>query len=543
MTKIFRPTYIVPLCLGLAWVFDFLFWGKAWGISFPIFTGLMLILGFWFASRVGLKPARNSLFLLIPVIFFAAVVAIRAEGFTIFLGIAFTIFLSLILAITFLGGRWTRYSFSDFFVKVLLFFPNGLGLLRNSQPKPSGKQKNSSPLVPVLRGLLIALPIVWVLAALLASADVIFGDWLTDLFSFLKIDNFVEYIFRGFYILILGYLLAAAYLFALNKSKNEDLLGLKKPVISPVLGFTEAAIVLGSVCLLFAAFVTVQFQYFFGGTANILGNSSGFTYAEYARQGFAELVVVAVLSLFMFIALSTIAQRGKTQQQTWFSGLGVTLMVLVSVILVSAFQRLLLYESVFGFTRLRTFPHVFMIWLGILLAAVVLLELLNRRRAFALAVLLAAIGFAATLPLLNVDAFIVRENLRLIAAGHVEPAESASRLGSDTVDIGYLASLSEDAVPPLVATYQQAAADGDEELRQIAAGALACHASQHFDHSGDTAWQSWHYSRSSARQLWARVSTDPIFQQILLEPDGESRYVQAVMINGEEHSCFPTSWD
>ncbi len=529
MAKILRPTYIVPICVSLAWVFDFLFWGKAWGISFPIFTALMLVLGFWFANRAGFRPARNSLLLLVPILFFAAVTAIRAEGFTIFLAVVSTIFLSLILAITFLGGRWSQYSFSDYFAKVLLIFPMGIGLLRSSRPKDSGKRP-SRPFVPILRGLLIALPIVWILAALLASADVIFADWLTGLFSFLKIDNAVEYIFRGFYILILGYLLAAAYLFALNKSKNEELLGLKKTLISPVLGFTEAATILASVCLLFAAFVVVQFQYFFGGTTNILGNSAGFTYAEYARQGFAELVVVAIISLFLFIALSTIAQRGKAQQQSWFSGLGIALMLLVSVILVSAFQRLLLYESIFGFTRLRTFPHVFMIWLGILLAGVVVLELLNRRRAFALAVLLAAIGFAGTLPLLNVDAFIVNANIQRY------------RETSD-IDIGYLASLSEDAVPPLVATYEQAAVDGDEDLRQIAAGALACHASRHFDYSGDAAWQSWHYSRSSARQMWEQINSDPIFEQILLEPDGESRYVQAVMVNGQEHSCIPTSWD
>lgn len=529
MPKIFRPAYIVPICLALAWIFDFLFWGKALGISFPIFITLMLGFGFWFANRAGLQPARNSLVLLIPIIFFAAVTAIRAEGFTIFLGILLTIFLSLILAITFLSGRWANYSFSDYFAKVLLLFPTGIGLLRNSQPKAAGKPRASSPLLSVLRGLLIALPIVWVLAALLASADVIFADWLTNLFSFLRIDNFVEYVFRGFYILILGYLLAGAYMFSLNKSRNEELLGLKKPLFSPVLGFTEAVTILASVCLLFAAFVVVQFQYFFGGATNIINNSSGFTYAEYARQGFAELVIVAVLSLFMFIALSTLARRGKAQQ-AWFSGLGITLMLLVSVILVSAFQRLLLYESVFGFTRMRTFPHVFMIWLGILLAAVVVIELLNRRRAFALAMLLAAIGFAATLPVLNVDAFIVKANIERYQA-------------TGDIDIGYLASLSEDAVLPLMANYQQADAAGDEELRQIASGALVCHASQHFDYSGDNAWQSWHYSRSSAEQLWSQISADPIFEQILLEPDGESRYLQAVMINGEELSCFPTSWD
>jgi len=61
------------------------------------------------------------------------------------------------------------------------------------------------------------------------------------------------------------------------------------------MNWTEAAIILGSVDLLFAFFVSIQFQYFFGGQANI--KIEGFTYAEYAPAGFHRVVVVAVLSL------------------------------------------------------------------------------------------------------------------------------------------------------------------------------------------------------------------------------------------------------
>jgi hypothetical protein len=44
--------------------------------------------------------------------------------------------------------------------------------------------------------------------------------------------------------------------------------------------------VLSSVVVLFSAFVIIQFQYFFGGAANI--SIEGYTYAEYARRGFGE---------------------------------------------------------------------------------------------------------------------------------------------------------------------------------------------------------------------------------------------------------------
>ena len=54
---------------------------------------------------------------------------------------------------------------------------------------------------------------------------------------------------------------------------------------------------LTGVALLFAAFVLVQFRYFFGGAQNI--GLQGFTFAEYARRGYGELMAVAFLSLLL----------------------------------------------------------------------------------------------------------------------------------------------------------------------------------------------------------------------------------------------------
>lgn len=48
--------------------------------------------------------------------------------------------------------------------------------------------------------------------------------------------------------------------------------------------------------LLFAAFVTVQLTVLFGGRDHVL-STAGLTYAEYARQGFGQLVAAAVLTL------------------------------------------------------------------------------------------------------------------------------------------------------------------------------------------------------------------------------------------------------
>ncbi len=181
-----------------------------------------------------------------------------------------------------------------------------------------------------------------------------------------RLEKLPEYIFRAVYILIGAYALAGVFLHAAQKSQDEKLTGMEKPLVPQFLGFTEAAVVLGAVVLLFAIFVVIQFRYFFGGQTNI--GVQGYTFSEYARRGFGELVAVAFFSLLLFLGLSAIVRRQSQIQRRAFSGLGIGMVALVGVMLVSAFQRLLLYEAAYGFSRLRMYTHIFMIWLGVLLA-------------------------------------------------------------------------------------------------------------------------------------------------------------------------------
>ncbi len=505
MAKFARPKFLFIISLGVAWVFDYLFWHKQWGISFPIFAFLLVGAGFLFASRQRLSPAPQSLWLLFPLLFFAAFSALRLEPFTLLLCRILFLLLACLMALTFLSGRWVDYSFSDFVAKLIALIPAGLMQLRNT---PGSRSKNerrffSYSILPILRGLLLAIPLLWFLAALLSSADPIFQAWLNSLFRFLNIYNAAEYIFRGFYILVLGYVFAGVYLYSLTKSRNEDLIGKNHPLLAPLLDFGEAATMLLGVDLLFAAFVIVQLRYFFGGAANIINNSSGLTYAEYARRGFGELVFVSVTSLLFFIILSSITKREHLIRQRGFSGLGITLFLLVAVILVSAYQRLQLYESVYGFTRIRTYSHVFMIWLALLLLVVVILETLQRQRAFAVAVLLSALGFAASLSVLNVDGFIVRANVHRDLLGY-------------ELDIPYIASLSEDAVPSLYSSYQDANLASDSTLAAKIAAAVACHAALHDFYSTGLPWQSWNLARENARQAWLQISSENIFAMSII---------------------------
>ena len=181
------------------------------------------------------------------------------------------------------------------------------------------------------------------------------------------------------------------------------------------LGWTETGIILGAVNLLFITFVIIQVRYLFGGSANI--TETGYTYAEYARRGFGELVGVAVLSLVLYLGLSTITKQDSRASRVGFTVLSVLLMANVLVILASSFQRLRLYENAYGFSQLRTYTHIFIFWLAGLILATIVLELVRRRGHFALVLLSVVVGFGISLAVINVDGFIVNRNVDRALAG------------------------------------------------------------------------------------------------------------------------------
>jgi hypothetical protein len=516
--------WIVALILG--WSFDFLFWKHAPGANFAIYVVMCLGGAFLVLGLNGFRPSWRSLTLLLPILFFTAGTFVRREGMSIFLSFCFTLGLMALLAVNYLGGRWASYGLLDHLARYVQLFGSVIArpiifLAESRKEAPvaePGSRSGWKRLWAVLRGLLIALPIVVVFASLLSAADLVFAQRLDDFIELFRLEKLPEYIFRLVYILIGAYALAGVFLHAAQRSRDEKLIGEEKPPVPQFLGFTEAAVVLGAVVVLFAVFVFIQFQYFFGGQTNI--GVEGYTYSEYARRGFGELVAVAFFSLLLFLGLSAIVRRETAAQRWSFSGLGMGMVALVGVMLVSAFQRLLLYEAAYGFSRLRTYTHVFMIWLGLLLIAVVALDVLRRVRHFALASLLAAIGFAASLVIMNVDGFIVRQNVRR--------AEADRQL-----DVAYLASLSTDSVPALAAAFRDTGLA--VPTRQAAGAALICRLT--FAPSpDDRGWRSFTVSDWRAQQ-----TLDSVEPELEGFSTSDERGLEVETPGGEVYDCWG-SW-
>jgi hypothetical protein len=164
--------------------------------------------------------------------------------------------------------------------------------------------------------------------------------------------------------------------------------------------------------------------------------------------------------------------------------------------------------------------------MGVALVVFLGLLFVGKLRYFAPAVALCAIGFAATLNLVNIDVFILDRNVN-----RLEEMEE--------LDILYLASLSEDAAPELVALLQELS--GEEYTNMLRE--LACWNVQLEGQMEQLTWPSTHLSRLSAKDAFQYLQES--FEQFeIYQEDWGSWWAIA---NGEEffcaHQTWPRGWD
>jgi len=154
----------------------------------------------------------------------------------------------------------------------------------------------------------------------------------------------------------------------------------------------------------------------------------------------------------------------------------------VIVIMVSAFTRLLLYEEAYGFTTLRLYSHVFIILLGIIFCLLVYkIHWDSRENMFALRVFISVILFLVGMNLLNPDLFIARQNIERFRT-------------TKKIDVSYLSSLSDDAIPEVVKTLDML--DGD--MKSSLGYELYWRTQLDRDFTG---WQSFNISRTEAKRV------------------------------------------
>lgn len=287
---------------------------------------------------------------------------------------------------------------------------------------------------PVLRGAALGSLLLLVFGMLFASADRAFARIASDLL----LPN-VDLGLLPARIVVFGATLVGSGALILAGSRYALASDGDVSVSEPTrrLGRTEWLTALTLLDLLFVGFVLVQITVLFAGHRYVL-DTEGVTYAEYARQGFFQLLAVGALTLGVIAGAVRWARREGSRDTLVLRLLLGTLSLLTLVILASALRRLNLYEDAYGLTRLRFSVHATILWMaGIFVLLLVAGATMRTSWLPRVSVLFTAVGILL-FTLVNPDG--------IVAARNVERFETTGAL-----DLGYVQSLGVDAVPALAA--------------------------------------------------------------------------------------------
>ncbi len=384
-------------------------------------------------------------------------------------------------------------------------------------------------LAPMVRGAVIAVPVVLGFAFLLASADAVFGRALDEALN-LPVDV-GDLIGRTVFSMLAAVVLAGPI--AIAAGAPPAILGVDAPgggggedaagpapasstaeigsldgtaspqgdARSPAgaapstrrSGATETLVVLLAVDVLFAIFGLVQVVYLFGGADTLA--AIGMTYSDYARQGYFQLAGVVALAGLLLLGAHEVMGRSRA-----FVVASLALMALTGVILASAAFRLRLYQEAYGWTELRFFVAASIGWLAACVVIAITVIASGRMRWLPHGIAMSAIAITLVVTGLGPQAFVMHQNLaRALNPGLVPPG------GRTGLDLQYGLTLGDDAIPDLVAAlHVLPASEGTILLDQLR--------TRRADLEREAAAGSplsWNLARERAREALARLPAAP----------------------------------
>ncbi|MET8680555.1 DUF4173 domain-containing protein [Streptomyces sp. NPDC004647] len=418
------PTGILPATLWAALataVLSGLLLGEGIGINL-LLVAVPAVLAAAFAARAAGRRIRpwtmawavgGSALLAVP--------ALRDAGWPTFLASATALALG---SLALHGGRTWRGTLLGSIGVVGAFVPGTRWAWQGIRERADGSRDRW---VPIFRTAGAAIALLVVFGALFAGADAAFADLINGLAPDVSVGDSPARVF--FFLLGLFGALAVARTAAapMRWDRIEGTPGRPRARL-------EWALPLVVLNALFAAFIAVQLAVLLGGYDKVL-SETGLSYAQYARQGFWQLLWATLLTLVVIALALRWAPRGAQRDRTLVRGVLGTLSALTLVVVVSALRRMDLYVDAYGLTRLRVSVVGVEMWLGLVIALIMVAGVVGGRwlpRAVVGSAAAAVLAFG----LLSPDGLVAEQNV-----------QRYERDGK--IDLAYLEQLSADAVPAL----------------------------------------------------------------------------------------------
>ncbi len=276
--------------------------------------------------------------------------------------------------------------FKNFFLRIRVL----LAAITSRLKKGANKGAKLGAIIAVLVGIVLF----YVAAALLSSADETFNRIIEGFLDFVRFDLSGEFILRLLLSLPVG-----AYLFGLIAGASREdpyaLMNKRNLILKRVDELKKVpvkvwTIIIVAFSILYLLYFVIQGSYLFGAFTRTL--PEGFTVAQYARQGFFELcLIMGINFLLLWIVIKSSSEDIRHNRPAMIM---CSILIVESLLFsVTAFSKLMLYISCFGFTprRLQSTWLIVVLFCG---SALTLYSLWTKKRSFRTWIFISGISLA-----------------------------------------------------------------------------------------------------------------------------------------------------
>lgn len=213
----------------------------------------------------------------------------------------------------------------------------------------------------MLLGLVISIPVLIVVVALLATADLVFGKAVHGMFNWVKVADAYDYFWIIFFC-IAG--IWFSYCVVKGLIEENEYFSDAKPAKEKHSATSAIAFSI-PITIVYIIFILIQLIF-------LLGHFSlpkGMTYAEYAHQGFYQLIAVAMINLFIILIIQHFFDESRALKAVLM-----VLSICTYGMIFSSAARLFMYIDAYAMTFQRVYALFFLavlaVWLGALIVKI-----------------------------------------------------------------------------------------------------------------------------------------------------------------------------
>ena len=321
------------------------------GITYPFYVAGTIGFSVYIIKKLGASWKKENILVLTACFLLGISTCLTDDTRIVFMNKLLLLFLNVYFILhtycNTLGWRFGKYvtAMCDFGVKSFgkIFTPfSDLGEYIRLH-----KNAKNSQVLYALIGVGISVPLILIVGGLLVSADLVFKDAVDTMFNGWDLAD------------IFGVVLWIIFYFAFSygmitvlqeKDINEKVKDCKQ--LPPIIAIMSTFVI----TIIYVLFSYIQITYLFG-EKGIL--PEGFTYAEYAREGFFQLLFVCILNLMIVLVGINLFKESKLLK---------TILCVISlctfVMIASSAYRMILYIRFYYLTFLR----IFVLWALVVIA-------------------------------------------------------------------------------------------------------------------------------------------------------------------------------